>query len=102
MSKIRKRRRSAIKKSHAARPHKVWQLQEAKAHFSELIKEVEENGCHMITKNGHPVAMIISTDEFEKLRTTENTLLEFFRESPLPDVDIDIERDKDLGRDTDL
>ena len=91
-----------MRKPKRARTHKVWQLQEAKARFSELVNEVEEDGYHTITKNGHPVVMIISTREFEKLKTPKNTLLDFFRDAPLPDVDIDIERDKDTGRDNDL
>jgi prevent-host-death family protein len=102
MSKIRRRHRTQAKKERSAKPHKVWQLQEAKARFSELVKEVEEDGYHTITRNGHPVVMVISTREFEKLSTPENSLLDFFRESPLPDFDIDTERDKDTGRETDL
>jgi prevent-host-death family protein len=101
MNKNRKKGRHA-RKTRPARPHKVWQLQEAKARFSELINEVEHDGYHTITKNGRPVAMIISKDEFEKLRTPGNSLLDFFRESPLPDLELDMERDKDLGRDIDL
>lgn len=92
----------SVQKLRKTRPRKIWQLQEAKACFSQLVKEVEEDGYHMITKNGYPVAMIISTIEFEKLQKTENTLLDFFREAPLPDIDLDISRDKDPGRETDL
>jgi antitoxin Phd len=96
MTKIRRRRRNT------KGPHRVWQLQEAKARFSELINEVERDGCHTITKNGHPVAVVISTHEFEKMRKPKNTLLDFFREAPLPDFDFEIQRNKDLGRDIDL
>ncbi len=45
-------------------------------------------------KNSH-VDRAFSTSEFE------NTLLEFFQEAPLPNVDIDIERDKNTGRELD-
>lgn len=93
MEKIKKRRVS-IKKSR-----KVWQLQEAKAHFSELVAEVERDGYHTITKNGRPVAVIVSKREFEKMRMPGNSLLDFFREAPLSELDLDIERNKDLGRD---
>ncbi|HSX12347.1 MAG TPA: type II toxin-antitoxin system Phd/YefM family antitoxin [Rhabdochlamydiaceae bacterium] len=77
-------------------------MQEAKARFSELINEVERDGYHTITKNGHPVAMIISKKEFEKMKMPKNSLLDFFREAPLPDLDIDIKRNKDRGRDINL
>lgn len=96
MSKIRKRRRIP------RRTHKVWQLQEAKARFSELVNEVERDGYHTITKNGHPVAVIISKKDFEKLNTPKNSLLDFFRDAPLPDFDLDIQRSKDQGRSIDL
>ncbi|MBS0629575.1 MAG: type II toxin-antitoxin system Phd/YefM family antitoxin [Verrucomicrobia bacterium] len=98
----KRRPKTPTKKVHRLRPRRVWQLQQAKARFSQLVKEVEEDGYHLITKNGHPVAMVISTKEFEKLTKPKNTLLEFFRAAPLPDIDIDIERDKDTGRDVDL
>ena len=96
MSKIRKRR------GRRGRGHKVWQLQEAKARFSELVNEVIENGHQTITKNGHPVAVIISQEEFERIKGPENTLVEFFLEAPFPELDLDLERSKDVGRDIDL
>lgn len=96
MAKVTKKRR------HIRRTKKVWQIQEAKARFSELVSEVEHGGHQTITKNGHAVAMIISKDEFEKMQTPKNTLLDFFREAPLPDVDLDLERNDDLGRAVDL
>jgi antitoxin Phd len=96
MSKVRKRR-ARFKKAH-----RVWQLQEAKARFSELITEVERDGYHTITKNGHPVAVIISKKEFEKMQLPGNSLLDFFRQSPFPELDLDITRNKDIGRDIEL
>ena len=96
MAKIGKNRRR-IRKAH-----KVWQLQEAKARFSELVTEVEHDGYHTITKNGRPIAILLSKSEFEKTRMLKNSLLDFFRESPLSEIDLDIERSKDLGRNVDL
>jgi len=96
MSKIRKRRASR------QRRHKTWQLQEAKARFSELVNEVVEDGYHTITKNGRPVVVIISHEEFEKFKMPKTTLGEFLSESPFSAFDLDVERDKDLGRELDL
>ncbi len=96
MGRIRKSRK------HSRRTKKVWQLQEAKARFSELVSEVEHGGYQTITKNGHEVAIIISKEEFENLRKPKNTLLDFFREAPYPEVDLEIERTDDLGREIDL
>lgn len=91
-----------IKKKQRRLKNKTWQIQEAKARFSELVKEVELDGYHTITRNGKAVAVILSTMEFEKLSNRKNTLLEFFSESPLPEIELDIERDKDVGRDIEL
>ena len=96
MTKISKSRK------HLRRPKKVWQLQEAKARFSELVNEVEHGEYQIITKNGHEVAVIISKEEFENLQKPENTLLDFFSEAPYPEVDLDLERKDDLGREIDL
>ena len=84
------------------RRHKTWQLQEAKAKFSELVNEVMEDGYHTITKNGHPVVVIISHEDFEKFMKPKNTLGEFLSESPFSEFNLDIGRDKDLGREIDL
>lgn len=97
MSKIKKRR------NHTRTKKRVWQLQEAKARFSELVSEVEHgSGYQTVTKNGRPVVMIISKEEFEQMHAPENTLLDFFRESPLSETDLDLGRNDDLGRDVDL
>ena len=84
------------------RPHKVWQLQEAKAKFSELVDEVLHDGYHTVTRNGDPVVVIVSQKEFEKYRKPEDTLIDFFYRAPCPEEDLDLTRDKDLGRDINL
>lgn len=95
MTKISKGRR------HSRKTRK-WQLQEAKARFSELVSEVEHGDYQIITKNGQEVAVIISKEDFENLQKPKNTLLDFFNEAPYPDVDLDLERKDDLGREIDL
>jgi antitoxin Phd len=93
MSKIRKKRISRSKK------HRTWPLREAKARFSELVNEVIEDGCHTVTRNGHPVVVIISHKEFKNLKKPKNTLGDFLSESPCATFDLDIERDKTIDRD---
>lgn len=87
---------------HRKRVHKTWQLQEAKAKFSKLVDEVLQDGYHTITRNGHPVVIVISQKEFEQYRKQEDTLIDFFHRAPFPDEDLDLTRDKDPGRDIDL
>jgi|SRR5579872_6224151 len=84
------------------RKHKYWQVQEAKARFSQVIKEAESSGYQTITKNGETVAYIVSKEEFEFYLKPEKSLLEVFDDCPYPDVDLDIERNKDTIREIDL
>jgi prevent-host-death family protein len=96
MAKVRKKRRTLRK------TNKIWQVQEAKARFSQLIQEVENGSHYTITKNGHPVAVVMSTSEFEKMKRFDDSLLDFFKQAPFPDIDLDVNRSKETGRDVDL
>ncbi len=89
-------------RKHRKRSHKVWQLQEAKAKFSKLVDEVLQDGYHTITRNGHPVVVILSQKEFEQYQRPEDTLIDFFNRAPFPEEDLDLTRDKDPGREVDL
>lgn len=98
MSKTRKRRSAHLRPSK----QKTWQLQEAKARFSELINEVLDEGYQTITKNGKPVVVMVSLQEFQKMKKPKKTLGEFFQESPFSKFNLDIIRDKNSGREADL
>ena len=80
----------------------TWQLQEAKAKFSEVVKEAVEHGPQIITKHGIETALIISIDDYKKANTNEIKLSTFFQQSPLHNVEIEFDRDKDLPRDIKL
>lgn len=80
----------------------VWQLQEAKAKFSQLIEETKIYDHQTITKNGEPVAVIMSKKEFDKLTRSKTLLLDFFKAAPFQDFDLDLKRSQDLSRDLEL
>ena len=50
-----------------------WQLQEAKARFSELIDDTLEKGPQVVTRRGIDTAVVVSIDEWRKLND-ENRL----------------------------
>lgn len=81
---------------------KRWQVQEAKARFSELMRCVAEQGPQSITVHGSPQAVILSCDEYNKLVKSSGSLVKFLQKSPLADVELDIQRDKSVDRDIDL
>ena len=45
----------------------TWQMQTAKARFSELMKQAADHGPQEITLHGRPVAVVISREEFDRL-----------------------------------
>lgn len=43
---------------------RVWQLQQAKSHFSELVETVITKGPQTVTKHGKPEVVIISVEDY--------------------------------------
>jgi len=80
----------------------TWQLQEAKARLSEVIKQASKEGPQTITMRGEPTAVIISKDEYERLKHPRESFIDFMRKSPLYGLEIDIKREQTVTRDTDI
>jgi prevent-host-death family protein len=66
-----------------------WQLQEAKAMFSEVIKAAGSKP-QIITVHGKETAVIISYDDYKKLSSPRQSLYEFIQNSPFKDTDIEL------------
>jgi prevent-host-death family protein len=80
-----------------------WQLQAAKARFSELVREAAREGPQDITVHGRSVAVVISRELFDQLSGTGESLVAFMRKSPLVGMDdLKFERDRSLPRPADL
>ncbi len=77
---------------------RVWQLQEAKNKFSEVVDEAITDGPQVITKRGVETAIILSYADYRKLLLNQQKLSDFFRESPLVGVDLDMTRDTTPNR----
>ena len=73
---------------------RVWQIQEAKNKFSEVVAEALKNGPQVIAKRGVETVIVLSYDEYRREMLNKKKLSDFFRESPLARVDIDLRRDK--------
>lgn len=95
-----------MKRHHSRRENKndknVWQIQEAKAKFSQLVEDANVKGYQTITKQGEPVAVILSKKEFDKITQFKTSLLNFFKAAPCQEIELDIQRSKDLPREPDL
>jgi antitoxin Phd len=71
---------------------KQWQLQEAKARLSELIKSVGDEGPQEITVHGKPAAVVLSPGEYERLTDARPGFVAFLRGSPLVGVKLQATR----------
>src|SRR5882757_655146 len=86
-------------------PKQTWQLQTAKARFSEVFRLARTEGPQLITRQGKEGVVMIPVEQFDQLITRSRqpkSLVQFFRESPLVGLELDLERDKDIGRDVEL
>lgn len=50
----------------------TWQLQDAKARFSEVIDTALENGPQIITRRGKDTAVLLSVEEWKRLSAWHN------------------------------
>lgn len=80
-----------------------WQVQSAKARFSEVLKHATDQGPQQITVHGRPVAVLISSKLFERLSGNTQSLVDFMRLSPLyGSDDVEFERDNSPAREVKL
>ena len=89
--------------SHS-RNSSYWQLQDAKARFSEVVRRAVEQGPQHVTVNGEERAVVVSAQEYERLtgQRTGRELVKLLSESPLADVEFEHPRISGPVRDVDL
>ena len=81
---------------------RAWSLQDAKNRFSEVVNRALSDGPQVVTRRGEEVVVVIARKEFARLQKSGPGLVQFFRESPLVGVDLDLERDHSPLRDQEL
>lgn len=81
----------------------TWQMQEAKSHLSEVVRDAEREGPQQITVHGRPVAVVLSRADYDRLAATGESLVAFVRRSPLAGVEeLGVDRDRSLTRESAL
>jgi prevent-host-death family protein len=73
-----------------------WQIQEAKARFSEMIERVLKDGPQTVTRRGKAVAVVIPAEEYRRLRTGGKSFKALLAAAPLKGVAI--RRSREIGR----
>jgi antitoxin Phd len=83
----------------------AWQVQTAKARFSEVFRRARAEGPQRITRQGKEGVIMVAEEQYEQLVRKSHqpkSLVDFFQQSPLVGVDLNLVRDRDTGRDLKL
>lgn len=76
----------------------TWQLQDAKARFSEVVDSAQEQGPQFITRHGKLTAVVLSTQEYEHLNGNGNDALVAHLLGGPKSAEFRIERDRFVER----
>ena len=104
MKKLRSAIMETDEKPRTAIRHR-WQVQTAKARFSEVFRLARTEGPQLITRQGKDAVVMMPAEQFDQLiarARQPKSLVQFFRESPLVGLELDFERNRDIGRKIEL
>jgi prevent-host-death family protein len=81
----------------------TWQMQTAKARFSDVVRSAKSDGPQDITIHGKSVAVVLSRELYDRLSGNTQSLVQFMQSSPLYGMeDVVFERDKSVVRELSL
>lgn len=80
----------------------TWQLQNAKAHLSEVVRLCSQAGPQILTVRGREEAVVLSKKDYDQLIGRKQNFFDFMRHSPLKGLDIPLDRDRSQIRDIEL
>jgi antitoxin Phd len=88
----------------AYRALKVWKLQDAKAHFSQVVREAQQQGPQRVTLHGKDAVVILAAEDYARLApaAAQPSLHALLSESPLKDLDFQRESIRTPVRDVEL
>ena len=73
-----------------------WQIQQAKARFSELVERTLKEGPQTVTRHGRAVAVLVPAEQYQRMRARRKSLKAMLASAPLEGVQIS--RSRDTGR----
>ncbi len=76
----------------------IWQLQDAKSKFSQVVDRALAQGAQVITRRGRKAVVVIPFTEYERLTRHGSSLSQFLLNSPLAGSELTIEREAELPR----
>ena len=104
MTRISKSGETPPTPSRKPRAADRWPLQDAKARLSELVRRAHTEGPQHVTVHGREEVVVVSAEEYRRLKgePTGRALIEAFRNSPYPEIDLEPERFPMPVRDVEL
>lgn len=78
----------------------AWQLQDAKAKFSELVQRALDEGPQTVTRHGKEAVVVPSVKDYAKLRERKPSRKEVLMSGP--EGDLDLEREPHYGREIEV
>jgi antitoxin Phd len=95
---------SARSTKTSRRPLKAWKLQDAKAHFSQLVREAQQQGPQRVTLHGKDAVVILSAEDYARFApaAAQPSLHALLSQSPLQDLDFEHESIRSPVRDVEL
>ena len=96
------KKRSTTNRSSS--PTGRWRLQDAKARFSEVVREAQQRGPQRVTLHGKDAVVIVGAEEFDRLQrpVTGRDIINALAASPLADVQFERLSVKSKVRDINL
>ena len=82
----------------------TWTLQDAKARLSEVLRRARSEGPQRLTVHGRDAAVILSSEEFRRLKgeLTGQALIDALQACPYPDLDLEVQSVRTAARDITL
>jgi prevent-host-death family protein len=96
---------TANRRKSTSPPADSWQVQTAKARFSEVFRLARTRGPQRIRRQGREGVVMVAEEVYEQLAAKSHqprSLVQFFRQSGLVGAGLDLERSRDRDREIDL
>ena len=92
-----------VAKAPRANHEPVWQLQEAKARLSELVRRAVDEGPQHVSIRGEPAAVVLSEQEYRQLTSQRPSIVDhILAGEPWPDELVDAINDRPSGPDRNI
>lgn len=79
----------------------IWQLQDAKQRFSELVRLARAEGPQIVTRRGDRAAVVLSAEDYDRLTSARPDLVEYLLTAPDFDA-LELERSTEPAREVGL